>query len=88
MFNLSPLGWNKEPKYELKEHFDKENRFGFTDQQRLEARLNIAVMEGLVTPSGEMMDISDNIDPKADFDYRILRYEDKARETLNDLNKQ
>lgn len=88
MFNLSPLGWNKEPKYELKEHFDKENRWGFTDQQRLEARLNIAVMEGLVTPSGEMMEISDNIDPKADFDYRILRYEDKAREELNNLNKE
>lgn len=85
MFNLSPLGWNKEPKYELKEHIDKENSFGFTDSQRLEARLNLAVMEGLVTPSGEIMEIDDRITAKGDIDYRILNYEDMAREILNTL---
>jgi len=85
MFNISPLGWNKEPKYEFKEHLDKENRFGFTDNQRLEARLNLAVMEGLVTPSGEFMEINDKIDFESEIDYRILNYEDKAREVLMQL---
>jgi hypothetical protein len=85
MFNISPLGWNKEPKYEFKEHLDKENRFGFTDNQRLEARLNLAVMEGLVTPSGEFMEINDKIDFESQIDYRILNYEDKAREVLMQL---
>ena len=86
MFNLSPLGWNKEPKYELKEHFDKQNRWGYTDSDRLRARLNIAVMEGLVTPRGELMEISDNIDPNQEFDYRVVSYEDKAREELKLFN--
>jgi|Laugrespbdmm15sn_2_1035079.scaffolds.fasta_scaffold00248_26 hypothetical protein len=85
MFNLSPLGWTKEPKYALKEHFDKENKWGFTDQQRLEARLNLAVMEGLVTPSGELMEISENIGLDSEYDYRVVRYEDKAREVLNEM---
>lgn len=86
MFNLSPLGWTKEPKYELKEHFDKENKWGYTDSDRLKARLNLAVMEGLVTPTGELIEISDTISLDSEQDFRVVRYEDKAREELNLYN--
>ena len=85
IFNISPLGWTKEPKYELKEHVEKKNRFGFSKSDRLHARLNIAVMEGLVSPSGEFMEISDEIDPNSESNIRILTYEDKAREALSQL---
>lgn len=59
IFNISPLGWVKEPKYVLTEHKEKVNKYGFTNEQLLYNRLNTAVMEGVTQPSGLVTEIGE-----------------------------
>ena len=85
MFNLSPLGWRTEPKYILKEHTVNVNKYGYDDEQLLENRINTALIEGIVQPSGLIFEIPDEIKMENSWDFRTLTYEEKAHEALNGL---
>lgn len=85
MFNLSTSGWRNEPKYILKEHFNEENEWGYTDKQLLNNRLNTAIMEGNVQPKGEIFVIDDEISLDSETDYMTMSYEQLAEKTLIDI---
>ena len=85
MFNLSTLGWNKEPKFVITEHTDDVNRLGYKDSEILGNRINTAMIEDKLKPKGMIFEINDEISLTNDSDYRILSYEDMASEVLESL---
>jgi hypothetical protein len=86
MFNISPLGWNKEPKFTLFEHVIGINRQGFSDEWILNNRINTAIAEGQVTPNGLTYTISDKLSLGSVDDIIIQSYEEKAEELLRNRN--
>lgn len=86
MFNLSTLGWSKEPKFVLTEHRDDTNRLGYKDSEILSNRINTCMIENKLQPNGMIYEISDEITMESTNDMRVLSYEEMAEETLNNLN--
>ena len=82
MYNISTSGWKKEPKYIIKQHFNEENEWGYTDKQLLNNRLNTAIMEGNVQPKGDIFMIEDEITLDSENDYSTMSYEQLAEKTL------
>lgn len=88
MYNISTSGWRTEPKYILKQHFNEENNWGYTDKQLLNNRLNTAIMEGHVQPKGEIFLIEDEITLDSENDYSTVSYEQLAEKTLLEIEQQ
>jgi hypothetical protein len=84
MFNLSTLGWNKEPKFILTEHTDDINRMGYKDSEILANRINTAMIENKLKPNGHIYEINDEITIESS-DVRVLSYEEMAEEVLESL---
>lgn len=85
MFNISTAGWRTEPKFIIKEHFNEENEWGYTDKQLLNNRLNTAIMEGNVQPRGEIFIINEEVSLDSSDDYRTVTYEQLAEESLLEI---
>lgn len=87
MYNLSPLGWREEPKFQLTKHEIKKNEFGYTDDKLLYNRLKTAIMEGSIQPKGEIFVAVDEITLESENDFSLKTYEEMAEETLSEIEK-
>lgn len=87
IFNISPLGWKSEPKYNLHEHVDFKNETGFTSEQVLLAKINLAIMMGNLKPGGNLLQLPETIrlDSSIENDFKYLSYEEKAESMLETI---
>jgi hypothetical protein len=87
MFNISPLGWRTEPKYQLTEHEIKKNDYGYSDDKLMYNRLKTAIMEGAVQPKGEIFEAADEITLESENDFAFKTYEQVAEELLKEAEE-